>query len=579
LAKFLKNMKRLAILLLVILLSGFMKSTDAQNNVGIGTTTPNVSALLDLTSTSKGLLIPRVTLLAAGNGTSPVNSPATGLLVYNTGGALSAGFWYWNGTLWTQIGAGGGGCSTLDLAYDCGGAGAGRSITADAGAVSITLPSGASQDYGLSITSNKGTQAVPSSPIYAVNNQHGTALFVETTLGANLYGGIQSSSNITNTNTAYLPAAISGYKFGNGIGTGVYGEAIGNGSIAGAGVTGYSQNTNFGGDFYAANFVGLQAETGANGTQALQVVSAGAVTTQPSMLAYGWSQFRCSPNGTGHSVIANNLAGEATWAASAGSYGYLGTASVAWWYLYYYNATAVSRRELKRNITSVEGDIAEYVMADIEKMKPSFYKFNVETDEFVEGNEAKVRYNMHMGLILDETPDYIQDNAFSGIDVYALATMAITGVQYNRNSIKHIETQISQMQSLIQDFGVSVVNGTEVRVNYSKDFRGAVPVVNITPTNPVSGYYISSQDSEGFTIKVAENQSFGFNWMAFANAPVQAETQSTAIEPSLMSQLQVDESKKLQMSSWALSLKQESMELKKNNQECRPMGMKNIKEQ
>jgi hypothetical protein len=68
----------------------------AQDNVGIGTTSPHSSALLDLTSTNKGLLIPRVVLLATTNNTSPINGPATGLLVYNESGSLDAGFYYWD---------------------------------------------------------------------------------------------------------------------------------------------------------------------------------------------------------------------------------------------------------------------------------------------------------------------------------------------------------------------------------------------------------------------------------------------------------------------------------------------------
>ena len=565
---------------LVITLTGFgfLKSVHSQNNVGIGTTTPHASALLDLSSTTKGLLIPRVTLVAVGNGTTPVSSPATGLLVYNQAGSLSVGFWYWNGTQWVQIGAGGS-CTTLDQAYDCGGPGAGRSITADAGEVSITLPLAASQFYGLSVTSNKGTQAAPTAAIYAKNTQHGSAIFVETTLGSNLFGGIQSVSTITNTNVNYIPGAISGIKEGNGIGTGVYGEATGNGSIPGSAITGLSENSNFGGDFYSANFVGLQAESGTNGTQALQVVSAGASPLQPSIYSRGWSQFQCSNDIDGHSVLANNLAGEVTLAPSMGGYGFLGTPSVAWWELNYYSATQLSRRELKRDITPIDGDIAEYIMADIETMKPSFYKYKVETDNFVEGKEAKVRYNMHMGIIVDESPDYIQNNGFSGIDVYALATMAITGIQYNRNSIKEIEAQMTQMQAQVQDFGASAVVGNEIRVNYSKDFRGAVPFVNITPTSPAAGYYISSQDAKGFTLTVTEKQNFGFNWMAIANCPQEENTpKSLNIDQSLMSQIKVDEAKKLQMSTWALSGKQETMELKRSDHKRTPMG-RNIKKE
>ena len=73
-------------------------STFAQ--VGIGTTDPNGSAALDITSTTKGLLIPR---MLAGERTTIV-TPATGLMVYQTDGA--AGFYYYNGSSWVAITAG-----------------------------------------------------------------------------------------------------------------------------------------------------------------------------------------------------------------------------------------------------------------------------------------------------------------------------------------------------------------------------------------------------------------------------------------------------------------------------------------
>jgi hypothetical protein len=71
---------------------------------GIGTTTPDASAKLDVSATNKGLLPPRVTL-TSGSDTTTISSPATGLLVYNTGNnvALQAGYYYWNGTSWATI--------------------------------------------------------------------------------------------------------------------------------------------------------------------------------------------------------------------------------------------------------------------------------------------------------------------------------------------------------------------------------------------------------------------------------------------------------------------------------------------
>ena len=69
---------------------------------GIGTTTPNASAKLDVYATNKGFLPPRVTLTSATDA-STIASPATGLLVYNTGAnaGLRACYYYWNGTDWT----------------------------------------------------------------------------------------------------------------------------------------------------------------------------------------------------------------------------------------------------------------------------------------------------------------------------------------------------------------------------------------------------------------------------------------------------------------------------------------------
>jgi len=82
-------------------------SVSAQ--VGINTTTPGSGAMLDVTSTDKGILIPRVALSAA-NSSSPITpAPTTSLLIYNTAtagiglNAVSPGFYYWSGTQWIPL--------------------------------------------------------------------------------------------------------------------------------------------------------------------------------------------------------------------------------------------------------------------------------------------------------------------------------------------------------------------------------------------------------------------------------------------------------------------------------------------
>jgi len=70
---------------------------------GIGTSTPDASAKLEVSSSNKGFLPPRVSLTSITDITT-ILSPATGLLVYCKGDAgLSPGYYFWNGSAWDII--------------------------------------------------------------------------------------------------------------------------------------------------------------------------------------------------------------------------------------------------------------------------------------------------------------------------------------------------------------------------------------------------------------------------------------------------------------------------------------------
>jgi hypothetical protein len=92
----------------VLVLMLFLVFLNGKAQTGIGTTTPSPSAKLEVASTNQGFLPPRIALTAT-NAASPVTSPATGLLVYNTATAGTApnnvvpGFYYWKGTLWVRL--------------------------------------------------------------------------------------------------------------------------------------------------------------------------------------------------------------------------------------------------------------------------------------------------------------------------------------------------------------------------------------------------------------------------------------------------------------------------------------------
>ncbi|MGB1269605.1 MAG: tail fiber domain-containing protein [Flavobacteriaceae bacterium] len=75
----------------------------AYSQVGIGTVTPDASAMLEVEATDKGVLIPRVAI-ANLNTAAPVTAPIESLLVYNTTIATGVGFHYWDGAKWVPLG-------------------------------------------------------------------------------------------------------------------------------------------------------------------------------------------------------------------------------------------------------------------------------------------------------------------------------------------------------------------------------------------------------------------------------------------------------------------------------------------
>ncbi len=87
--------------LMLLALSGYSQQGVSVNTTG---TPADTSAMLDVSSASKGLLIPRVSLISI-NDVTTIPSPAVSLLVYNTNASMTGGgtgFWYFNGTIWVQ---------------------------------------------------------------------------------------------------------------------------------------------------------------------------------------------------------------------------------------------------------------------------------------------------------------------------------------------------------------------------------------------------------------------------------------------------------------------------------------------
>ena len=93
-------MKKLFLLFVVAIALNAKSQTNTfptSGSAGIGTLSPHGSALLDVTSTTKGVLIPRMTK----GQRDLIATPATGLMIFQTN--QTPGFYWYSGTQWVQM--------------------------------------------------------------------------------------------------------------------------------------------------------------------------------------------------------------------------------------------------------------------------------------------------------------------------------------------------------------------------------------------------------------------------------------------------------------------------------------------
>lgn len=221
-------------------------TTILAQNVGINATgaTPDASAILDVASSTKGLLVPRVALTAT-TVAAPITSPTTSLLVYNTNTAndVIPGYYYWNGTEWIAFGSGSnwsllgnagtdptvnsiGTTDDADLVfqtdgeevmrlYSGGGVEINAGVSVDTAITAINVE-GSTNNYMELNIQNLSNGALASSDIVATAN-NGSSGSVYVDLGINSQGYSNNNSNILNgKNLAYLYANAADFSIGNG---------------------------------------------------------------------------------------------------------------------------------------------------------------------------------------------------------------------------------------------------------------------------------------------------------------------------------------------------------------------------
>ena len=99
--------KTLLALCLIFITTGM----QAQIAINTNAAAPNASAMLDISSTNKGMLIPRMTSAQR----TAIVSPANGLMVYDTD---VKSFWFYNGAVWTVVGGAAAAPASFTLPYD-----------------------------------------------------------------------------------------------------------------------------------------------------------------------------------------------------------------------------------------------------------------------------------------------------------------------------------------------------------------------------------------------------------------------------------------------------------------------------
>lgn len=471
-------------------------SVTAQN-VGINTTgaVPLASAMLDIDATNRGLLIPRVALTAT-NAAGPITAPATSLLVYNSATAgvapnnVTPGYYYWDGAQWVRF----------DTGNNIG---------------DWKILGNANTTAGTNFVGTTNAQALD----FRTNN----------TIRFRIANGDQVYAMANGT------AALPFYSWNGDPNTGTYligadNLGLSTGGIERVGVSNAEAVVND-----ASNDFDFRVETN-NQTHALfvdggqDVVGVRGVPTAPFELGAGipvntmYYPFEVGSDGNLGQQIAIGYyrASDPTLNPEQnGGWGYVGYNAIGagndqyWWRGYSGGWINVSERELKRDIVSINEveDIENYLIKSILKIKPSLYNYKNEEKTMVAGLENHYRPAYRIGLIADETPDYILDESFSGVDIYGLATLSLVGTQY---SIKEIEK--IKANQIIHDFGTQTLNNkTEIWVDFNENFENVIPVITLSSSNPDVVLSVVEKTSKGFKVIASKNtSSTNFDWIAMA---------------------------------------------------------------
>ena len=155
----------------------------ANGSAGIGTNTPNASALLDISSTTKGMLAPRMTKAQR----DAIATPATGLLIFQTNS--TPGLYFYSGAAWVPVSSAGANTALSNL----------NAITK----VNVNLVPDSNKVRNLGSTALSWKNIYYNGSLYSGNNRilNGDITNANTTVG--VYAGTSNTTGSFNTASGY----------------------------------------------------------------------------------------------------------------------------------------------------------------------------------------------------------------------------------------------------------------------------------------------------------------------------------------------------------------------------------------
>lgn len=460
----------------------FFISFFSFSQVGIGTSNPQ--GALDITSTTDGLLIPRIALSSAN--TATVVTPVVSEIVYNTATAgvlpnnVVPGFYFWNGVRWMPFGGSGA---------------SGWLLTGNSGTSSATNFLGTTDDVDLFFRRNNikaggintlhTSFGVNASLVTNVSGYANSAFGVDA-LRANANGGLNSAFGAQAMRfniSGFYNSAFGDQALMNNVG-GQFNTAIGYWSLR--------NNT----DFYntAVGSSSLASNTSGQSNTAIGMNSLLANTTGLLNTASGYASLSGNIGGgantaTGYNALLANTSG---WYNTAVGYAAFSSGASHWFSTGIgYNATITASSQVRigdAGTSSIGGQVGWTTLSDkrfksniqenvpgldfILKLKPVTYKLNfdaiasfVNTPDSLrnkEGEKLKEKI-LQTGFLAQDVEQAAKESNynFSGID-YPKNENDYYGIRYAEFTVPLVKA-IQEQQKMIEGY-ISKISDLEKRL-------------------------------------------------------------------------------------------------------------------